>query len=166
MNYITRLLLASMIILILFTPSEAQKKIKLTNKESNQEIFLKEGARVSYILNNQDGRVVGILKKVDLNQLVVDDETISIEDIKAIGRKKKGSGAGTFIFGFLGGALIVISLAPGPDCPNCQTDTSAKTSGIVTGVLAGVSLGAVALHIGAKNSLKDVSKKWKLEIVD
>jgi hypothetical protein len=103
MNQMTGHLVTFVIILILVIPSEAQKKIRLTNKESNQEIFLKEGDRVKYLLNDQDGKVVGILKKVDSNQLVVDETIISLGDIKAIGRKKKGSGAGTFISAFIGG---------------------------------------------------------------
>jgi len=166
MNFLLRQLIVFVFTLILVIPSEAQKKVRLTNKESKQEIFLEEGQRIKYILNDQDGKVVGILKKVDSEQLVVDESTIRIVDIKAIGRKKKGSGAGTGIFAFLGGSVILISLAPGVNCLTCQTDTNAVNSGKALGTIAGLSLAAIALHIGAKNSPKDVSKKWQLDIVD
>ncbi len=49
--------------------SEAQKRIKLTNQHSHKEIYIKEGARIKYVLNHHAGAGWGFLLKLVSTQL-------------------------------------------------------------------------------------------------
>ena len=142
--------------------------------KSGKEFILPEGTRVAYLLDSGFVSGVGILQKVYDDSLVVDETTISIEDLKLFGRKKRGSGFGSFLLGALGGSMIGTAFASGsePDftCTNCTiTTVENKTDPSVYVVLVGggLAVAAVGLHVALVNAPKNIRDgKWRLEVVD
>lgn len=161
-----------LILLLAATPfiCEAQQ-IKLVHAKSGREISLVPGTRVVYVSEASRSAKVGILKEIYQDSITVDDKILYLKDIRKIGRRKKGSGFGSFILAALGGATIGTVLAPDPDpCPRCQTVSSPGDDGRIYDVVEvgiGAALIGLAVSIGARNSARDVkSGTWQLEIVD
>ena len=143
--------------------SDAQKSLKLTKVKSGKEFILPEGTRVAYVLDSGFISGVGILQKVYNDSLVVDETTISMEDLKLFGRKKRGSGFGSFLLGALGGSMVGTAFSPAsePDftCTNCSvTVVENKTDPSVYVVLVGggLAIAAVGLHVALVNSPKNI----------
>ena len=154
--------------LLLYTHCDAQKRIKLTNVNSKNEFYLAEGRRVVCVLNNGKA-IVGTLSKISDEQIIVEHQTINISDLSGIGKKNRGSGFGVFVLGFLGGGLIGSSLRPSSDpCPSCQNVSSSDngSSGKAFGLVAGFTLAGLSIFKAVRNSPKDVTTKWRLEIVN
>lgn len=151
--------------------SEAQKRIRLTNQHSHKEIYIKEGARIKYVLNHHAGAGVGILTKISSDSIMVNGKNININDLLAIGKKNRGSGIGIVALAALGAQLIIGSIQPAQDpCPSCQTVSSTgdglASAGLVLGVLGGVTIIFIALHKATRNSPRNITTEWKLDVVD
>lgn len=154
--------------LMLSSYCDAQQKIRLTNVTSKKELYLTEGKRVICVLKNGD-KIVGTLSKVGEDQITVENQAINLTDITSIGKKNKGSGFGVFVLAGIGGTLIGSSLRPSYDpCPTCQTtpDSDDGSSGKVIGLVGGTTLVGLAIMKAVRNSPKDITTKWHLDIVD
>jgi hypothetical protein len=162
------LLISTILILMFFNLCNAQKRIRLTNVNSKNEFYLTEGRRVVCVL--KDGKtIIGTLSKVGDEQITVANQTLNIADLSGIGKKNKGSGFGVFVLGVLGGGLIGSSLRPSSDpCPSCQTAPGSDngSSGKAFGLLAGFTLAGLSIFKAVRNSPKDLTTKWHLDIVN
>jgi hypothetical protein len=152
----------------LSTNAEAQR-IKLTNTKSKKEVILVKGMRVVYVLKTKSA-TVGTLTEITTTGMSIDGTPIAYEDLKSLGKRKKGTGFGTFALSFFGGAIIgsVIFADNSDPCPQCQTvsvEDEGGTAGNILAVVGGVTLIALAVNTGVKNSPRDLSI-WKLEVVD
>lgn len=165
----SHLLISVITMLLLYTHCDAQKRIKLTNVNSKNEFYLAEGRRVVCVLKNGTA-IVGTLSKISDEQIIVENQTINIADLTGIGKKNRGSGFGCFVLASLGGAMIGGSLAStsSDPCPSCQNVSSSGSgdSGKAVGVIVGLTLGGLAIFKAVRNSPKDVTTKWRLEIVN
>jgi hypothetical protein len=162
------LLTFSAAILFLINYCNAQKRIRLINANSKKEFYLAEGRRVICVLKSAE-KIVGTLTQVNDEQITVNNIAVNVADISAIGKRNRGSGIGVFALGFLGGGLIGSSLSPSPDpCPSCQTapGSDSGNSGKVAGLIAGITMGGLSIFKAVRNSPKDVTTKWHLDIVD
>lgn len=124
--------------------------------------------RIIYRQNGKLTATKGILKTVDKTFLVVDDRKIAIEDLSAIGRKRGGSGFFQFVCGAVGAGAIISSIRPDPtpSCGGCQTTSTVDSGAVFGGVAIGVAIIAIGVNSGLSNSPRDLTSKWKLEIVD
>jgi hypothetical protein len=147
----------------------AQKKLKLVNLKTKKEIMITTGTRVGYVLKEYPKLATGILTAIEANAIDIEGKRINLIDLKSIGKKKKGSGFGSFAMAVIAGSLIGSVLAPDPEpCSNCIVieENNGGTEGDVILVVAGSALIGLAINSGIKNTPKDVVKTWKLEIVD
>jgi hypothetical protein len=152
----------------LVTDLQAQR-IKLTNSKNQKEVILSEGMRVVYLLQSKKSGI-GTLTEITAAGITVEGTTIPYEDLKRLGRRKKGSGFGSFVMSAFGGALIgsVIFAGNSDPCPQCQTvsvEDEGGTLGNVVAVMGGVTLIALAINSGTKNSARDLAV-WKLEVLE
>jgi hypothetical protein len=96
---------------------------------------------------------------------------ISLLDIQAIGRRKKGTGFLVPLMSIFDGALIGSAFAQDPDpCPSCQkvnVDSQGDIMGDAVFVVAGATLFGLAVLKAVNNSPREISSgKWKLEIIN
>lgn len=154
--------------LICATDSQGQR-ITLTNSKNQKELILTEGMRVVYMLHSKKTGI-GTLSEITSAGITVSDSTIPYEDLKKLGRRKRGSGFGTFVMSAFGGSLIgsVIFAGNSDPCPQCQTvsvEDEGGTLGNVVAVAGGATLIALAINSGIKNSARDLTV-WKLEVIE
>jgi hypothetical protein len=124
--------------------------------------------RVGYVKKGDLMITKGILKTVDKSFIVVDNQTIFLEDLYAIGRKRDGSFIFQVFYGFLAIGSIKDAVSPTdntPSCNGCQT-TSSVDQGVVLGeILLGVGFLALDVNSILRNTPRKLSR-WKLEIID
>jgi hypothetical protein len=141
--------------------------IKLTNRNTKKEVAIKKGMRVSYVLKNKGRAVTGILNEITSTSITVDATTVSLEELSGFGRRKKGSGFGSFVMAFFGGAMIgsVIFADNSDPCPQCQTvSVEDNTAGKILTIAGGVTLIGLAFNTGIKNSPRNL-EVWDLEVI-
>ncbi len=162
------LLLITIVVFALFQHAEAQKKIKLTNNQTQKVLILEQGMRVAYLLHTSFGARNGVIKTIDKSSVKVDDRSISYQELTAIGRRRRGSGAFQIFCGAIGGGAIGSSLvpAPTPQCTGCQVQSSNDTGATVAGVLAGVAIIGIGVNSIIRNTPKNVVTNWKLEVIE
>lgn len=134
----------------------ARKKIKLIKNSGGSEIILEQGARVGYFYNKSYKIQIGILNLISDSSIRVDERTIQLKDIKAIGPKKIGTtafaGLNVALAGFITGYFVL---------GNNNTSANRTIGGIAAASLIGWNW-----HINRKNLPKEIPKKWKLEIIE
>lgn len=147
----------------------SQKVVRLTKISTGKTQIIKTGQRVEYTLKkNPKPNYVGVVESISEDHLVVNGKSIAKDELKSLGRKRKGSGFWMTSSTILGGMLIVgaISTASYDPCPSC---IDAGTSGEGWTAVQ-IGLGATVLGLGintmVRNSPRDLISKWKLEIVD
>jgi hypothetical protein len=162
-----------LLVLIITLPSisSAQQKIKLTKTSNGKEVIIPEGKRVVYILKDQVNGTTGILNKIHNDSLLIDDKLISLNDITAFGKRKKGTGTWVFLMATFGGGLIGMGIAPSPDpCPSCNNVTVDNSSAAIERAAVigtGITLAVLAFKKASNNSPKELkSDQWKLEIIE
>lgn len=158
-------------LLVLSTVVTHAQSIKLSHTKRAKEIVLTKGMRVVYTPKVGVTRT-GKLNEITSTYMVVDDVSIAYEDLKKMGRRKSGSGFGSFVMACLGGGLVgsVIFADNSSDpCPQCQTvyveNEGAGTAGNILAVTGGIGLMALSINSSIKNSARDLAV-WKLEVID
>lgn len=145
-----------------------QKKVRLSNMRSGNSILLKEGKRVEYILKDKIESTVGILDSVQNDSLIIDGYKFNIQDLEAIGKKKKGTGFWVTTLTIFSAGWIISAITPDPDpCPNCQNVSDTNAASSVGVFVIGVGFGALAYSIASNNSPKNINNEvWLLEIIN
>jgi len=157
-------------LILIFSIDNQAQHIKLTNHNTKKEVLIKKGMRVSYVLKNKTSAVTGILNEISDVSITVDATTVSIEDLTRFGRRKKGTGFGTFALAFVGGAMIgsVVFAGNSDPCPQCQTvsvEDEGGTLGNVIAVAGGVTLIGLGINTGVKNTPRNLTV-WDLEVIN
>lgn len=144
----------------------AQKKIKLTNATRTR--IIREGMRICYVKKGDYEMTKGFLKTIDKSFIVVNNQTIAIEDLTAIGRKRGGSGFFQFFCGFVAGGIFIDAVSPTdntPSCNGCQTTTTVDQGAITAEYLMSGAFIALGVNSILSNTPRKLSK-WKLEVID
>lgn len=162
-------LLVSILILITSANCHAQQ-VKLTNRNTEKELLVKKGMRVSYVLKSKTKAVTGILNEITDTSITVDTTTVSLDDLARFGKRKKGSGFGMSVMAFLGGAMIgsVLFADNSDPCSQCQTvsvEDEGGTAGNVIAITGGLTLIGLAINTGVKNTPRNLTV-WNLEVIE
>lgn len=145
----------------------SQKAIELTNVSTGKKKIILSSHRVEFIRKEKPTeRLVGRINTISETGFTIGEVTIPFEEVKAIGRRRKGSGFLSFMAGAMGAGFIIGALSNDDPCPDC---IDAGSTGEGYTVLE-VGLGLTVLTLGVVNSLNntalDTEKKWKLAIID
>ncbi|MBS1506479.1 MAG: hypothetical protein JSS79_07535 [Bacteroidetes bacterium] len=148
--------------------ANGQKKIKLTKPDRQKPIYIENGMRIVYALHGDATYRKGVITTIDPTFFVADGKTIAYEDLAALGRKRHGSGFLQFLLGTTGFGSIISAFNPPatPSCQGCQTVSTTDDGAVAGQVLIGVALVGLSINTAVRNSAKDVTSKWKLEVVD
>ncbi len=119
------------------------------------------GARVVYSKWDSIGKMnivnKGHLQAVHDSVLIIDGKEYPIKDLSQFSRRRKGSGFASFLLLGSGSQILINgALLSSVDNPKEQL-----TAGVV-----GVGLLAWYINVVSKNCRKDITKKWKLNIVE
>lgn len=148
--------------------SFAQKAIQLTKVSTGKKHILLVGHRVEYTLKSKPQvHYIGLIDSVNETSVVIQGTKISYEELKSIGRRRKGSGFFASALGFFGAAAVVSAFKePEDPCPSCIDSGSSGEGLTVLGGIAGAGLLGLSINTVARNSPRDLIKKWKLEIIN
>lgn len=167
----TKLLLATILVMAGCLNGYAQYAIKLTsNTNLKKTQVIEPGMRVRCILKRGSVSYTDTLRQISTERIVVGDTTIAIADIKAIGKRKKGTTLVGFIFLSAGISLMKAGVTPddvGPPCPNCQTTEENKglgTAGKIISVVGGGTLFFLGVRTLDRNSAKRFTY-WTMEVI-
>ena len=167
----TRLIIALLLcigLVVIGNTIYAQKSVQLTNLTSKKKILLKEGNRVSYFLQNSKSGTIGTIDKVEVNLITISGKDVKLDEIKSIGRRRKGSGFLVSLGTFAGVGIIVGSIqsSNSDSCPDCTDGGSSGEGWVVAEVGIGAALIALSINTAVRNSRKDVVTKWKMEVIE
>jgi hypothetical protein len=167
----TRLIIALLLcigLVVIGNTIYAQKSVQLTNLTSKKKILLKEGNRVSYFLQNSKSGTIGTIDKVEVNLITISGKDVKLDEIKSIGRRRKGSGFLVSLGTFAGVGIIVGSIqsSNSDPCPDCTDGGSSGEGWVVAEVGIGAALIALSINTAVRNSRKDVVTKWKMEVIE
>jgi len=169
---VTRILCCVGLLVLLCKPSAySQKAIQLTNQTSGKKLLIKEGQRIQFTLKADtvpSSRHVGVLNSVTESTITVDQQVVSLEQLKSIGRKRKGSGFWSVASTVVGTGLIIGSIANSSydPCPDCEGDDDSNAGMTVVEVGLGAAFIGLGINTIVRNSPRDLVEKWKLEIID
>jgi hypothetical protein len=104
-----------LLLLCILPIANAQKALKMTNKESGKSKTYVTGARVIYKVN--EVAVTGILNSISDTSLVVDNQEVLLKTLSAFGQKKVGTNASQGVVAFLGGYFIGSAIFARPTEP-------------------------------------------------
>jgi hypothetical protein len=136
--------------------SLCQNTIKLTNQNNGKEIQIKEGARVGYFINGKSAIRTGYLNTISDSTLTINSNKVPINNIKAIGQRKKGTAVYSIGLSAVCGCILGYSLG------NSELSPGLKTVGLISAA----SLFTYTIYFGQKNTPKKLKKKWTLEIAN
>jgi len=170
MSFLSRIGVLSVIMILSFATfniAYSQKAIQLS-KSSGKKILLKEGDRISYFLKDTTRSVTGVVEKINQESFSVSGKEIKIENVLAIGRKKKGSAAFATLGTMAGTAIIIgaIQSANYDPCPDCIDEGTTGEGWTAVQIGLGAAIIGLSINTAVRNSRKDVTGVWKLEIVD
>jgi hypothetical protein len=164
-----KILLATILVMTGCLNGYSQYIIKLTSKTNSKKTFVIEpGMRVRCIIKRGSVSYTDTLRQISTERIVVGDTTIAISDIKALGKRKKG----TMLAGFLisGGLTLMRAGATDdtlPSCLNCQTIEENKGLGTAGDILSIVGGGAL-IYLGVRTLDRNSAKRftyWKMEVI-
>ena len=160
------ILLAAFVIIC--STAYSQRALQLTNLSSGKKLFIKEGQRIVYVLKGSTSRSKGILEKVNESSVTIAGYDFKLEELKSIGRKRKGSGFWSTSSAILGVGMIIGSIqsANSDPCPDCTDAGSSGEGWTAVEIGLGAALIGISINTTVRNSPHDVVEKWKLEIVD
>jgi len=149
----------------------AQKAVQLTNQTSGAKQLIKEGHRIQFTLKSDMPpypRHVGELNAITDSTITVDEQVVSLTELKTIGRKRKGSGFWSVASTVVGTGLIIGSIANSSydPCPDCEGDDGSNAGMTIVEVGLGAAFIGLGINTIVRNSPRDLAEKWKLEIVD
>lgn len=165
----TKILLATILVMAGCLNGYAQYAIKLTsNTNPKKNLVIEPGTRVRCIIKRGSISYTNILKEISMERIVVGDTTIAISDIKALGKRKKG----TMFAGFLisGGLILMKAGATDdtlPPCPSCQTIEENKGLGMA-GDIASIVGGGALIFLGVRTLDRNSAKRftyWTMEVI-
>ena len=146
-----------------------QKDIQLTKVTTGKKQVLEEGYRVQYTLQaNPKVHHVGILESVTDSLIIVQGDSIAFDQLKSLGRRRKGSGFWAFMGGFVGTGIIIGSIQSSnyDPCPSCIDGGSSGEGWTAVEIGLGVAIIGLGINTAVRNSPRDLVSKWKLEIID
>lgn len=153
------------VLLLVFVAAKGQS-IWLTNKSAGRQINIRQGMRISYALKDSHVVVVGMLQQITPDNITVDGVKVAIKDLRTIGKRKNGSGAGAALLTALGLASITAAVVGDQTdpCPQCSTQVSDRDAGgTALGFLSGAAFLAFGAHVGFNNSARNLDK-WTLTV--
>lgn len=148
--------------------SFSQKAIELTNKQSNKKRIILTNQRVVYFLKEEVTKAnVGIITSITNEGFTVGDKSVAFEDLKPIGRRRKGSGFITFMASAIGVSFLVNAIVKDEDpCPDCIDEgTTGEGYTVVEAGLGVVFVGLAVLNASHNSALK-LDTKWNLVVID
>ena len=154
MKTIFKVFFLSLTLCAISFPAVAQKKLKLSNITNGEVIVIAERVRIA-CFSKAFRTVKGKLSNVTDSTIQVDGNTIPLNAIKSIGKRDFGTGARVVILALLADALI--------NYFEFSEDDPAVRIG---GGLAGVGLFGFAFHASRRNRQKNVTREWKLEVIN
>jgi hypothetical protein len=145
----------------------SQQAIELTNVKTGKKKIIVSGHRVEFRYKEKPNiRLVGRIKAISDSGFTIGEETIPFAEVKAIGRRRKGSGFLAYMSGLMGTGIIISALSNDDPCPDCiDTNTTDEDYTVLE-----VGIGVTILTLGVVNSLNntsfDIEKKWRLAVID
>lgn len=148
----TRIIILS-IILLSSASVFSQKRIILKNKKTAKEIVIPINTRIGYLTKGAFSSKKGNLNFISDSTINVRQNNIQLNNLKFIGNIKKGTGLKVTLLSVASGWLLG------------QTLFSSYSSKIKTTSLIGsVALFSFSIHISEKNKLRNVKKKWQINV--
>lgn len=145
----------------------SQQAIELTNVKIGKKKIIVSGHRVEFRFKEKPNlRLVGRIKAISDSGFTVGDATILFSELKAIGRRRKGTGFLAYMSGLMGTGIIISAFSNDDPCPDC-IDTSSSDQNYTA---LEVGFGVTILTLGVINSLNntslDIEEKWRLAVID
>ena len=148
-------------------PSFSQKAIQLTKVASGKKLVILTGHRVVCSVKSESKAMVGLVDMISENAVTIKGREILYDEIVAIGRRRKGSGFLTYMWGMMGAGMIISSFQGADDpCPNCIDEGNFGEGEAILSGITGAGLVALSFNTGVRNSPRELGKKWTLEVID
>lgn len=145
----------------------SQQAIELTKVKTGKKKIILSGHRVEFRLKeNPNIRLVGRIKAVSDSGFTIGDKHIPFTELKAIGRRRKGSGFLAFMSGLIGTGVIISAFSNDDPCPDCIDANTSDEDYTVLEVGIGVTILTLGVINSVNNTSFDIQKKWRLAVID